>query len=400
VLWASAVSDATDLDAAVSDVAQRIMNSFRDEPIDLAVLFVSHHFARHYAEIPRRLSARIPYRTLVGCCAGGVIGGGAEVEQRPGIALTAAALPDVTVTPFALAAEALPDQDASPGAWRQVLGIPQRPVPHFILLADPFTFASESLLAGLDYAYPKSTKVGGLASGATRPGGNVLYLDRRIEAAGVVGVALAGDIEVDTIVAQGCRPIGEPMQVTRCDGHILYELDGESALKALQDLAARLSEDDRELMTHSLFLGVAMDELALEHRAGDFLVRNLMGIDVQHGAIAIGEHLRDGQSVQFHLRDAQTSADDLQLLLERFKAEAPRPRAEGALLFSCLGRGIHLYGEPDHDSGLFRRVVGDVPLGGFFCNGEIGPVGGATHLHGYTSSFGLFRAATTPAALE
>jgi len=166
-------------------------------------------------------------------------------------------------------------------------------------------------------------------------------------------------------------------------------------LQLLQKLAATLSDKDQKLMSHSLFLGVISDELG---SAGprDYLIRNLIGVDQERGAIAIGEHLRLGQRVQFHLRDARTSAEDLQMMLQRFASTEHAKTACGALLFSCLGRGKSLYGVADHDSNMFQRLVGDIPIGGFFCNGEIGPVAESTHVHGYTSAFGIFRPAHDP----
>ena len=145
-------------------------------------------------------------------------------------------------------------------------------------------------------------------------------------------------------------------------------------------------------MRNSLFLGVVMDEFIDQPKHGDFLIRNVMGMDEQSGAVAIGELLKEGQLVQFHLRDAETSAEDLVAVLERYAGDNRENQAQGALLFSCLGRGQYLYGKPNHDSEVFRDKLGQVPLGGFFCNGEIGPVSGTTFLHGYTSSFGIFRA--------
>jgi small ligand-binding sensory domain FIST len=109
--------------------------------------------------------------------------------------------------------------------------------------------------------------------------------------------------------------------------------------------------------------------------------------------MAVGALLEESSVVQFHLRDARTSADDLEAHLCRYRDEAKDTPAKGALLFSCLGRGVHLYGSADHDSHLFRHHLGEIPLGGFFCNGEIGPVQNKTFLHGYTSAFGLFRQA-------
>jgi small ligand-binding sensory domain FIST len=209
--------------------------------------------------------------------------------------------------------------------------------------------------------------------------------------AGLVGVAMCGDIEVDTIVAQGCRPIGEPMFVTGCQRNIVRELDGRPALKVLQELYQHLEARDQELFRHSLFLGIVMDESRQQYRQGDFLIRNIVGMDSATGALAIGAMLRESLVVQFHLRDAETSAEDLDELLARHARGGHGRGVEGSLLFSCLGRGAALYGRPDHDSEVFRRRLGEIPLGGFFCNGEIGPLHGSTFLHGYTSAFGLFR---------
>ena len=262
-----------------------------------------------------------------------------------------------------------------------------------MLLADPFSGRPEALLAGLDYAFPSSPKIGGLASGATSPGLNALFLDGEVFSEGAVGVALSGDVTIDTVVAQGCRPVGELMRVTGCRGNFLYELDGRPAFEVLQELFAALDERDRRLASTALFVGVLMDEFRKEPRVGDFLVRNLIGVDPRRGAIAVGENLQEGMRLRFHVRDAQTSAEDLQTMLKSYEKTLPGS-VSGALLFSCLGRGEGLYGCPNFDTGVFREYLGDVPVGGFFCNGEIGPVGGATFLHGYTSSFGLFRPRT------
>lgn len=410
VRWSSAVSDEPILEDAVASVARDVLAGMGGEPIDLAVLFVSHHFAKRYAEVAALVREAAPHGTLVGCTAGGVIGGGREVEQRSGLSLTAASLPSVAITPLALEASFLPDADAGPGAWHEAIGVAPEPTPHFVILADPFSFPAEDLLAGLDFAYPRSAKIGGLASGARQPGGNALYLGApgaaaaagvevgatsataaRVLRSGAVGVALSGNVAVDTVVAQGCRPIGRPMRVTRCEGNVLIELEGEPPLKTIREIVISLPDEDRRIASHALFLGVVTNELLPEPGPGDFLIRNLVGLDPEHGAIAIGDHLRNGQIVQFHLRDPRAAAVDLGSVLDRFAGGSPAPEARGALLFSCLGRGVHLFGRPDHDTDIFRSRVGDIPLGGFFCNGEIGPVGGTTYLHGYTSAFGIFR---------
>jgi small ligand-binding sensory domain FIST len=387
--WASAAADDADLERAVARAATAVRAQLGACPADLVFAFVSAHHAAAYGRLAGLVSDALGGRLLIGCSAGGVIGGGHEIEQRPGLALSAAFLPGVTVQPLRLSGDALPSPRAEPAAWRELIGVAGDD-PQLILLPDPFSFDAEAVIRGLDRAYPGAATIGGIASGGRQTGENALWLADGLHHDGLVGVALSGNIALDTVVAQGCRPIGEPMFVTACERNIIRELDGQAPLAVLQELHERLDARDRQLARHSLFLGVVMKEDRVEYRQGDFLIRNLLGIDPQSGALAIGALVDETSVVQFHLRDADTSAQDLDAMLERYRQrEMPAPR--GALLFSCLGRGQFLYGHADHDTDAFRRMLGDVPLGGFFCNGEIGPVHGQTFLHGYTSAFGLFR---------
>jgi small ligand-binding sensory domain FIST len=318
-----------------------------------------------------------------------VIGAGREVEDGPGLALAAAVLPGVDVHPFHLAADACPEPDAPAEAWQAAVGLGVASQPAFVLLADPWSADAEAIVRGLDAAFPGAVKVGGLASGAGSPGDAALFVGRGLVRDGVVGAAFSGDVVVDALVAQGCRPIGNPMFVTRCREQWLLELDGRPPAELLQQLYDAAGARDRELFRTSLFLGLEMTPARAEYGQGDFLIRNLVGGDPDTGALAVAAGLRETQVVQFHLRDGETAARDLDARLDRQPGGAQAPR--GALLFSCLGRGRSLYGVPNHDSAAFARRLGPVPLAGFFCNGEIGPVGGRTFLHGYTSAFGLFR---------
>jgi small ligand-binding sensory domain FIST len=261
---------------------------------------------------------------------------------------------------------------------------------HFIVLADPFTFDAERFVREMDSRFPGGRVVGGLASGGREPGSNGLYLDGDVYRSGVVGVALAGAIDVDILVAQGCRPIGAPMFVTRCHQNVVDQLDGQRPYDVLTDLYQTLPRRDQDLFRHSLFLGMVMRPQQ-EYQQGDFLIRNVLGLDRDSGVLVVGSLVEPNSVVQFHLRDAQTSTEDLDAVLSRYRNKGTAEDAAGALMFSCLGRGAHLYGEADHDSKLVQRHLGPLALGGFFCNGEIGPVNGQTFLHGYTSSIGIFR---------
>ncbi len=366
----------------------------------LAVLFVSAAFASEFSRVMPLLQGILEVDALIGCSGGGVAGGSHEIEEGPAISLSLAMLPNVQVGPFHVVADQLPDPDAPPQQWIERVGVATEAHPHFILLADGGSSKISDLLQGLDYAYPNAVKVGGLASGARSEEGNALFWGRsqpgepaqlQMVREGTVGVALSGNVIVDAVVAQGCRPIGKPMQVSEAQRNVILKLDTDPPLQILQDLVTTLSPKDQQLIRHSLFIGVLMDEFKDKPRQGDFLIRVILGLDPRVGAIAIGDRIRTGQTVQFHLRDAQASAEDLYWVLERYQEHHSEVQPAGALMFACLGRGEHLYEEPDFDSHVFQEVLGEIPLGGLFCNGEIGPVGNSTFLHGYTSSFGIFR---------
>ena len=384
--WASALSSEERTDAAIADAAAGVRRGLGGAKADLVVAFASPHHLDGAARVPALVEHELPESLLVGCTGSGIIGAGHEVEGAAALSLTAASLPGVRLTPFHLDQRELPES-ADPLEWRETIDVDPGSSPHFLLLADPMTMDAPALVAGLDAAYPRANKFGGLASGGPVPGANRLFLRARTWRGGAVGVALAGNLAVETIVAQGCRPIGKPMIATRCQGNVLLEVDGKPPLEVLRELFPTLPARDQELLRHSLFIGIEMRD-AVEYREGELLVRNLVGMNAETGAVAVGGSLRPMQVVQFLLRDARTAEEDLTRLLDRSTARAQPP--SGALLFSCLGRGQHLFGRPDHDTDLFREKVGAVPLGGFFCNGEIGPVGGATFLHGYTSAFALF----------
>ena len=388
--WASAISEQISLDDAIAECAASIKAELGDAP-DLAVAFVSPHHQSEYERVVYVMGEVLGARHNFGCSGGGVIGNGLEVEQRPGLSITAATLPDVEIKGLRLQEQQLPDLDAGPDKWEELVGMAAADDPQFVILADPFSFPVQNLIMGLDFAFANASKIGGLASGAQQQGGNALFLDSDIYTSGAICLALSGNITVDTVVAQGCRPIGSPMRITSSNRNLLAELDGKPPLEVLQGMYQGLPQRDRDLMGHSLFLGVVMDEFIDTPVQGDFLIRNVVGMDQQTGSLAIGEMLKEGQLVQFHLRDAETSAQDLNVVLDRYAADNRENEVPGALLFSCLGRGQYLYGRPNHDTEIFQGKLGSVPLGGFFCNGEIGPVSGTTFLHGYTSSFGLFR---------
>ncbi len=378
--WASVLNDDASTELATTTAAQALRSQLDGEP-SLVFAFVSPHHLEHAEGIPDWIRETFPGVRVVGCTGGGIVGEGREVEDARAISLVAAVLPDVEIGIHAL-------DDELPEDWHTALFPPGDEPPAFLLLPDPFSFDPDGCIAALDAAYPGAVIVGGLASGGRSPGSHVLYAGDTTRRSGAVLISLRGNVVVDPVIAQGCKPIGTPMLISSCDRNVILGLDQKKPGDVIREVFAELEEDDRRLFRTSLFVGIEMRDQR-QYEAGDFLIRNIVGLSPEGDALAIGGHIERWKAVQFHLRDRDASAADLQRQLERQVDAHPEP--VGALLFSCLGRGEHLYGEPDHDSRAFAELVGEVPLGGFFCNGEIGPVGGKTFSHGYTSAFALFR---------
>jgi small ligand-binding sensory domain FIST len=266
-----------------------------------------------------------------------------------------------------------------------------------LLWIDPSSSGINDLLNGLDYAYPAMAKLGGLAAMHSAGHGSLLLNDQVCK--GAVGCVISGSWNLEAVVAQGCRPIGPIFEIEQAQRNVLLELRQGSALNkpfnALQEVIETLSPQDRDLLRNSLFVGLARNRFSMQPQAPEppFLIRNLMGVDPRHGAIAVADSVRVGQRLQFQLRDASTSRQELQQLLARQYGRQPQPLA--ALAFACLGRGEGLYGTPHVDGQLCREVFSEVPIAGLFCNGEIGPVDGATQLHGYTACWGFLVPTTT-----
>jgi small ligand-binding sensory domain FIST len=389
--WASTVDTSAPLNAAVEQAADRLFNALGKQEPHLVLAFVSEHHAPLYDELPALIRREFESAQLVGCCGTGVIGATSEIEDHPGLALVGALLPGVRIRATHLDNSDIPPLYAEPIVWEDTVRLAAAQEPSFLVLTDPHSFDVEMFLKGLDRIFPRAAKFGGVASGGTQAGSHVLYLNEHVYRTGAVVVGFTGDIEIDTIVAQGCRPIGDPMFVTLTHENLIRELDGQCARDVLANTYERLPYNDRDLFTRSLFLGLAVRPDASEYGPGDFLIRSVLGLDPQSGALWVNAHVEQNRVVQFHLRDGSASAMDLERMLTSYRSTRGHQPASGVLLFSCAGRGVSLYEQPDHDSNAFRRIVADVPIGGFFCNGEIGPVHNATYLHMYTSVFAVFR---------
>ena len=359
-----------------------------DAAADLAILFLSPHYNDGAGRLVSSIRDSLSPRLLVGCTGEGVIGTGKEIETGAAAALWVAHLPHTSLVPLRLTFSGVHDRFTMTG-WPDAIHAASTPPPALILFADPFSTPTQELLPLLEDRYPGAIAIGGLAGGGREPGENRLILDDDIHDAGLVGVALSGGVSVKTVVSQGCRPIGERYIITKAEENVIHELGGMPALHRLQNVYQSLRSEERELAHRALHIGIAMDEHRERFDRGDFLVRNLIGADQETGAVVIGDVAQEGQTVQFHVRDGRSAHEDLKDLLAASRTVGSPP-ARGALLFSCCGRGKGLFGRADHDVSVIEDQMGPIPLAGFFAQGEIGPIGGRSFLHGYTASIALF----------
>lgn len=385
--FASATTTERDWQEASQALAAQIEAQMNGLAIHLAVIFLSPHFRAVARELTEALRAQLDWEVLIGCTAEGVIGKDQEIERLPAVTLVTAHLPEVELTPFTLQSMNWEKLLADPRTFYPAIGAPNK-AKLFMVLADPFTTPIEHILNAFNSFYPDLPLVGGMASGSTRAGGNALLFNDRLLNNGAVGVAFSGAFEADVIVSQGCRPIGQPVTVTSATQNMIYSLDGETPLIYLQKLIEEISPQDRELLQGGLYLGRAIVSDQETLGRGDFLIRGVLGLDRQSGAMVVGDSLETGETIQFHLRDASTAAEDLEMMLAPQLFYDP---PSGGFLFSCNGRGTRLYNHPNGDINAIQKVIGEIHLAGFFCAGELGPIGGKNFLHGHTASLVLFR---------
>lgn len=373
------------------ELVSRVQERLQGRPIDMAVLLGSTHAARAIERIALQVYELLEPRALIGTTGEGVISGGLELEDESAVTLWAAHLPGVHVRSFHLSHDDVERID-SPAAVQEHLGIHRGDQPSFVFLADPFSVDVLEVLQRFDDAYPDRPAIGGMSSGASGPRQSAIIFDGQTLRHGLCGAALWGAAQLDCVVSQGCRPIGEPWIITEGHCNVIERLGGQKPLHVLRDLIDGCSDEERELIRRGLLIGFAFSERKGRFRRGDFLIRNLLRIDRERGEVEVNDYVRVGTTVQFHVRDARSAKEDLSEMLER----APRDAA-GTLLFSCNGRGTRLFDEPHQDAQAVARAC-DAPLAGLFCAGEIGPVGQRNYLHGQTASIGFFRAGPTPAA--
>lgn len=367
--FAAALSQHPDPAVAIGEATGQVLDTLGDGGADLALLFASGPHVAALGDAADVVRALLAPRTLLGASAVSVLASGREVEEAAAFSLWAGRFG--AVHPLRLGPGAVPpDPPFDPTA--------------LVLLGDPFSFPAEPAFEDIRDRWPGLPVIGGMASSARQPGGNRLVLDGELLTAGAVGAFLGPGLLVEPVVSQGCKPIGQPYAVTAVEGGVVRELAGRPPLTRLVELASDgLTEDEVATINRGgLHIGRVIDEHKVDFERGDFLVRNILQGNQLEGWIALGDDITLGETLQYHLRDAEAADDDLRALLAGRTADA-------ALVFTCNGRGTHLFGAPHHDAAVVDEYLGRPAAAGMFCAGEFGPVGGRNFVHGFTASMAL-----------
>jgi small ligand-binding sensory domain FIST len=387
--FASALSVAPKSAVAFREVVDAVKLGLGGARPDFVAAFVSHHHGSAIEDLGQRLARELDARALIGCTGESIVGGTREVENGPALAVWAAVLPGTVVRPYAVTAEAESDTTL------RFEGMPEVHDPSrasMLVLAEPYTFPAAEFLEIINDKMAGVPVIGGMASGGSGPGQNLLFTQDGIVESGAIGVVLEGDIEIRSVVSQGCRPVGKPFVITGTRENFILKLGGKPALEVLVEVAKGLTPADQKLLQSGPFLGLAIDARKSKFERGDFLVRGIMGLEQADSAIVVADgSIRNGMTVQFLVLDPLTAGEDLEQMVHEHGVAVGDHASVGAILFTCNGRGARMFGKPDHDIGCVQTGLGTVvPAAGFFAAGEIGPVGGRNFLHGFTASVAVF----------
>ena len=376
-------------ETGLRDWAENLRRQLPAPRVSLGLVFMSPKmfpFARQALEI-LRVHARIPL--LAGCSGAGLIAGAQEIEDAPGLVLALYSLPGAELTGFRFTQEQV-EQSGESGYWHQETGVEPARTNGWLVFIDPFHLNSESWIRSWNEAYAPLPAFGGLASGALNQQTAQVYLNGDVFEDGGVAISVGGDVKLEGVISQGRTPIGESWTLTRVEKNLIHQIANRPAYAVLNETFQKLSPDEQRKTHNNLLIGLVVNEYREDFHRGDFLVRNLIGGDPQSGVLAVGALPRMGQMMQFQRRDAAAATEDMNEMLTSARTQLGGATIYGGCLCCCNGRGKHLFGRASHDAEMVQERLGPLGLAGFFCNGEIGPVGGKNYLHGFTASLALF----------
>jgi small ligand-binding sensory domain FIST len=371
------------------DFAQSVRQALAAPEVSLGLVFLTPGLMPDAAQVLElvRVHAQVPL--LLGCSSPGLIAGEHEWEEVQGVALGLYYLPGARLEPFRLTQSQVEEADG-PAYWHRETGVSPERNRGWLVLADPFHLDAEAWLQGWNEAYPAHPVVGGLAGGDFVNRRTQVYLNGDVFEEGGVALSVGGKVRLASVVSQGCTPIGETWTITRAERNLIHRIGNRPAYEVLLETYNGLSPEEQRKSQGNLFVGLVVNEYREEFHRGDFLIRNLLGADPRTGSLAVGAWPRTGQTLQFQRRDPEVASDDLRTLLLQAREQLQGQRVLGGCLFACNGRGRRMFGRPHHDAALIQTQLAPPGLSGFFCSGELGPVGDRNFLHGFTASLALF----------
>ena len=373
----------------LADWARRLRARLPAPEVSLGLVFLSPKFFPHARQVLEilRVHGRIPL--LAGCSSSSLVANTEEIESAGGLVLALYSLPGAKLRGVRFTQDDI-EAAGDEHYWPVETGVSAKNVNGWLSFIDPFHLDAESWLRSWNKSYASVPVYGGLASGSFPEPLTQVYLDGEVYEDGGVAVAVGGDVTLVGVISQGCTPIGETWTLTRVEQNLIRHIGNRPAYTVLSETVSKLSPEDQRKAQGNLFIGLVVNEYLDEFHRGDFLVRNLLGGDPNSGVLAVGALPRMGQTIQFQRRDASAADEDLNLLLARVKRELEGRPIYGGCLCCCNGRGKSLFGRPSHDASLVQSHFELPALAGFFCNGEIGPVGEKNFLHSHTAVLALF----------
>ena len=369
--------------------AENLRQQLRAPQVSLGLVFMAPRFFPHAKQLLEilRVHARVPL--LVGCSSSSLVAGAEEIEENAGVALALYSLPGADLRAYYFTQAQI--EEANGGSyWPAETGVAPERTNGWLTFVDPFHLDAESWLRGWNEAYAPAPVFGGLASGVFTEQSTQIYLNGDVYDEGGVAISVGGDVKLTGVISQGCTPIGETWTLTRVEQNLIHRIANRPAYEVLAETVGALSPEDQRKVRGNLFIGLVVNEYLEDFHRGDFLVRNLIGGDPNSGVLAVGAMPRAGQTMQFQRRESHAASEDLKELLVRARAGIGAAQIYGGCLCCCNGRGKHMFGRSGHDAQMVQQQLGGIGLAGFFCNGEIGPIGERNFLHGYTASLALF----------
>ena len=376
-------------EAALRTWAGALRAKLAGQEVNLGLLFMSPKFFENAKEILEILQIETRAKMFVGCSGASLIAGASEIEEQPGLALGLYHLPGASLQAFHLTQEQV-EESTGPGYWHMETGVGPEATNGWLAFGDPFSFQIDQWLNTWNEAYPALPTLGGMASGDYSAQRTQLYMNGQVFEDGCIAVSVGGDVALASVISQGCTPIGETWTITKAERNLIYEIGNRSAYEVLTETLNKLPLEEKQKLRGNLFIGLVINEYLEDFHRGDFLIRNLIGVDPNSGVLAVGAFPRVGQTIQFQRRDAAAGTEDMEQLLRATGSKIADRSVYGACLCSCNGRGRGMFGQGDHDARHVQQAFGPIGVAGFFCNGELGPVGAKNFVHGYTASLALF----------